>query len=167
MYIRSLLGMEWCRLALGVAFAVFMSPVLAAGVVEVRWVQPETYSDAGRSVLDRERTMKSLGEYITQLGRRLPDGQTLKLEVLDVDLAGEIEPMGWHDVRILRGRADWPHMTVRYTLQGGGQTLKAGQAHLSDMNYFVFKHGLDKHGSELAYEKRMIAQWFSDNFADH
>jgi len=167
MYIRSLLGIKWLRLALGLGLAASMSPVLAAGTVEVSWVQPETYSDAGRSVVDRERTMKSLGEYLTQLGRQLPDGQTLKLEVLDVDLAGEIEPMGWHDVRILRGRADWPHMTVRYTLQGGGQTLKAGEAQLSDMNYFAFQHGLGKYGSELAHEKRMIAQWFSDNFADH
>ncbi len=153
------------RIVSAVALAVSMLPAVAAGTVEVSWLQPERYSDAGRSVVDRERTMKSLGEYFTRLGRQLPDGQTLKVEVLDVDLAGEIEPHGWNEVRILRGRADWPRMTVRYTLQAGGQTLKAGEARLADMNYFVFPHGLGVHGTDLAYEKRMIGQWFGDNFA--
>jgi hypothetical protein len=41
----------------------------------------------------------ALGDHLKRWGRLLPDGQTLKLEVLDVDLAGEIEPYGWHQVR--------------------------------------------------------------------
>ncbi|MDP1650531.1 MAG: DUF3016 domain-containing protein [Rubrivivax sp.] len=153
------------RIVSAVALAVSVLPAAASGTVEVSWLQPERYSDAGRSVADRERTMKSLGEYFTQLGRQLPDRQTLKLEVLDVDLAGEVEPYGWHEVRILRGRADWPRMTLRYTLQDGEQTLKADEAQLSDMNYFAFQHGLGMHGADLAYEKRMIGQWFGENFA--
>lgn len=147
------------------AVAVSVVPAAAAGTVEVSWLQPERYSDAGRSVADRERTMKSLGEYLIQLGRQLPDGQTLKLEVLDVDLAGMVEPHGAQEMRILRGGADWPRMTVRYTLQHGEQRLKSGEARLADMNYFFFPRGLGMHGTDLAYEKRMIGQWFGENFA--
>ncbi|MDO8418443.1 MAG: DUF3016 domain-containing protein [Rubrivivax sp.] len=155
------------RLAAAAALAISMLPATAAGTVEVSWLQPERYSDAGRSIVDRERTMTSLGEYLGQLGRQLPDGQTLKIEVLDVNLAGEVEPHGWDEVRILRGRADWPQMTVRYTLQAGGQTLKAGEAHLSDLNYFAFQRGLRMGHGDLAYEKRMVDRWFSDHFAGH
>lgn len=137
----------------------------AAGTVEVNWLHPDQYSDAGRSFADRERTMKSLTDYFTQLGRRLPDGQTLKLEVLDVDLAGGVEPWGWDELRVLRGRADWPRMTLRFSLQAGGQTLKAGEERLSDMNYMFARPGLDMQGGDLVYEKRMLSEWFVRTFA--
>ena len=152
------------RIVCAIAVAVSALPAAAAGRVEISWLQPERYSDAGPTVADRERTMKSLGDYLTQLGRRLPDGQTLKLEVLDVDLAGVLEPHGLQEMRILRGSADWPRLTLRYTLQHGTQTLKAGVARLADMDYFFFQHGLGMLGTDLAYEKRMIGQWFGENF---
>jgi hypothetical protein len=95
----------------------------------------------------------------------LPDGQTLRLEVLDFDLAGTLEPFGFGDLRVLRGRADWPRMTLRYTLQSDGRTLKAGHAQLSDMNYRFDLRGYELRQGELGYEKRMVLQWFDQNFA--
>lgn len=146
-----------CLAALCLGFA---SLSASAGQVEVSWVDPDQFADAGRSVVDRERTMGALGEHVKRWGRLLPDGQTLKLEVLDVDLAGEIEPYGWHQVRILRGRADWPHLKLRYTLQAGDRTLKSGEADLADMHY-----RLGDRSSELGFEKRMLDQWFRNTFA--
>jgi hypothetical protein len=150
------------RLALGLVATCLACATLPAwaGQVEVTWVEPDLYADAGRSVVDRERTMGALGEHLKRWGRLLPDGQTLKLDVLDVDLAGEIEPYGWHQVRILRGRADWPHLKLRYTLQAGDRTLKSGEAELADMHY-----RLGDGGSELGFEKRMLDQWFRNTFA--
>ena len=152
--------------AAGLVLAVMTAalPAAAAGTVEVSWLQPERYSDAGRTDGERERTMKSLADHFAQLGRLLPDGQTLKLEVLDVDLAGEIEPRPRQDVRIVRGGADWPRMTLRYTLQEGSQTLKSGEARLADMDYQFGVPALNLRDDELRYEKRMIEHWFSQNF---
>jgi hypothetical protein len=133
-------------------------------MVEVSWLQPERYSDAGRTVSDRERTMKSLGSTFAKLGRQLPDGQTLRLEVLDVDLAGEVEPHPRRDMRIVRGGADWPTITLRYTLQAGDETLKAGEARLADMNYLFAVPPVSRHEGDLPYEKRMIDHWFGQNF---
>lgn len=132
----------------------------AAGTVQVDWLQPDRYADAGRSVVDRERTMQELSRHLVALGARLPDGQTLRLDVLDLDLAGEIEWNARGELRILRGRADWPHMTLRYTLTSGGQTLKSGEASLADMHYFF-----SPRDAALAYEKRMLDRWFRDTFA--
>lgn len=133
--------------------------VQAAGQVDVRWLEPETFSDAGRSVADRDRVTQALAAHITRLARGLPSGQTLTIEVTDLDLAGDIRPASWHEVRVLRGRADWPRMSLRYTLQSEGQTLKRGEARLSDMNYsFTTRH------EDLGYEKRMIEQWFKGEF---
>ena len=152
------------RIACAVALAVSGLSAAAAGTVQVSWLQPERYTDAGPTGAERERTMKSLGEHFTQLGRQLPDGQTLAIEVLDVDLAGVVESHRLQDKRVLRGGADWPRLTVRYTLQHGAQTLKAGEARIADMDYLFFRHGLGMHGSELAYEKRMIDRWFGEHF---
>jgi len=151
--------------ALALALLTAALPPAAAGTVEVNWLQPERYSDAGRTDGERERTMKSLGDAFAQLGRLLPDGQTLKLEVLDVDLAGEIEPHPRQDMRIVRGGADWPRMTLRYTLQEGSRTLKSGEARLADMNYLFDTLPVRLRDGELPYEKRMIQHWFGQNLA--
>lgn len=153
--------------AAGLALALLSAalPAAAAGMVEVSWLQPERYSDAGRTFSDRERTMKSLGATFTQLGRQLPDGQTLKLEVLDVDLAGEVELHPRQDMRIVRGGADWPKITLRYTLQAGDKTLRSGEARLADMNYLFAVPPVRLREGDLPYEQRMIEHWFGQNFA--
>ena len=66
----------------------------------------ERFTDVGFATIDRERTLQSLTQHFEALGRRLPDGQTLRVEVLDVNLAGEVWPRGPSEVRVLRGRAD-------------------------------------------------------------
>lgn len=137
----------------------------AAAEVEVRWLQPEQYSDAGRTPYDRERAMQTLGGHFARLGQRLPAGRTLQVEVLDVDLAGEIEPRRWHDVRVLRGRVDGPHLSLRYRLLEGGQTVSEGRADLTDIAYL---HGLRAAAGRdggLAHEKRLVDRWFRDTFA--
>lgn len=152
-------------LGLGLLCAFVALPATAAGTVEVTWVQPERYIDTGRKPWEREDALKSLGEHFKKLGRQLPDGQTLKIEVLDVDLAGDLEPGTGRDLRVLRGGADGPRITLRYTLQQGGQTVKAGEEQLTDANYFqgTLRAKVQSDG-DLAYEKHMIAQWFGATF---
>lgn len=138
-------------------------PAWAAGHVDVSWVKPEDYADAGRSVVDRERTLGTLGDYMQRWARKLPDGQTLKIEVLDVNLAGEMEPFAWNQVRVVRGTADWPQMKLRYTLKtDDGRTLQGGEANLADMNY-----RMSESGTELGFEKRMLDKWFKATFTAH
>lgn len=131
-----------------------------AGKVEVSWVEPERYADAGRSVIDRERTMSALGDHLKRWGRRLPDDQILRIEVLDVNLAGEIEPFRGRDLRVMRGSVDWPQMKLRYTLQAKGGTLKSGEAEVADRHY-----RLGERVSELGFEKRMLDKWFKTTIA--
>lgn len=144
-------------------FAVVMAAPLAAhaaGQVQVKWIEPEKFADAGRGSFDRERTLQALAEHLQGLGRRLPDGQTLAVEVTDLELAGEIEPFArfHHDVRVLRGRADWPRISLRYTLSDGTRTLARGNADLSDPNY-LYRSLRATQGGALAYEKRMLDDW--------
>lgn len=147
---------------LSLAWASF--PALALGSAEVRYVEPEKFTDIGFGSIERERTLQSLTQHFEALGKRLPDGQTLRVEVLDVNLAGEVWPRGAHEVRVLRGRADWPRMTLRYTVLDGGRTVKTGEAQLADMNYLYGPQGPQQYG-DLPYEKRMLDHWFKEEIA--
>lgn len=135
----------------------------AAGTVEVKFVEPEKFSDAGRNTWDRERTLQALTEHLQSLGKTLPDGQALRLTVTDIDLAGELRPSRRGDeLRVMRGRADWPSMVLRYELLDAGGTLKSGDARLADMAYQQSGPGKYQ-GLAYAYEMRMLDRWFKDD----
>ncbi len=142
-------------------------PALAAGQVQVKWTEPEKFADAGTGVFERERNLELLTKHLEQLGRQLPDGLSLSVEVTDLELAGQVEPFSrFHqDVRILRGRADWPRISMRYTLSEGARTVASGEAELSDPHYFFRSLRISQRGA-LAYERRMLDDWLARLLAD-
>lgn len=151
-------------IALALALAGFSGSLWAAGQVEVSFAEPAQYSDAGQGSFDRDRHLASLAAHLKALGSRLPEGQTLKLEVLDVDLAGEIRPTGiHHNLRVLRGRADWPRLTLRYTLADGSREIARGEERVSDLAYMFTRRAGEAYG-DLPYEKRLLDHWFRERF---
>ena len=134
----------------------------AAGTVEVKFIEPDKFSDAGRNTWDRERTLAAFSEQLQSLGQSLPDGQALRLSVTDIDLAGELRPSrNGSEIRVLRGRADWPRVTLRFELLEGGRTLKSGEAKVSDMAYQQQSLGAHRNDA-YGYEMRMLERWFKD-----
>ena len=148
-------------------FAMLGAVVAQAASVEVHFVQVDQYADAGRDVRSREEVQQGLGQHLKRLGATLPNSQLLAIDVLDIDLAGEIRPLHrvWPDIRVMRGGADWPRITLRYTLRDGSALLTSGEERLSDMNYLVAGayRGYDQ-GEALRYEKRMLDRWFNERF---
>jgi Protein of unknown function (DUF3016) len=134
----------------------------AAGTVEVKYLEPTKFSDAGRSSWDIERTTAAFSEHFKALGKELPDGQTLRLSVTDIDLAGELRP-GRHgnDIRILRGRADWPRVGMNYELVQGERAVKTGKVQVADMAYQQNSLGA-RQSEAFAYEFRMLDRWFNE-----
>lgn len=150
--------MKW-KLLLPLLVAFAAAGASAAGTVEVGYVQPDRFADIGRFGVERERNLASLSAMFESLGKQLPEGQHLQLQVLDVDLAGNLEPVATRDLRIVRGGADWPRMTLKYTLKSGSQTLKSGQSDLSDLGY-TWGLATLRNDDPLHYEKRMVEDWF-------
>ncbi|MEO7493625.1 MAG: DUF3016 domain-containing protein [Massilia sp.] len=140
------------------------APASASAAVTVSYVHPEKFIDLADNDTERERVLKEFDQYFAQLSKPLPPGQNLSIEVLDIDLAGRIEPTSrLRDLRILTGGADWPTMQLRYRLEANGQVLASGEDRLSNMVY------LDRlnhyNGSDpLRYEKQMIDEWFNKKF---
>lgn len=153
-------------LAAAMAAAALLAGGAARADVGVTFVKPEEFSDVPRSEIERERLQTEFARYFASLGKRLPAGQNLKIEVLDLDLAGQLWPRrsGGDDIRIMRGGADWPQMWLRYTLEENGQTLRSGEERLSNMNY---QQRMGRHfdSDPLRHEKQMLDDWFDKTIA--
>ena len=150
---------------LALAGLVLLSAGGASAAVTVAFSHPENFRDMPFSPTDRERVLKELGDHFALLGKDLPPGQDLRIEVLDLDLAGRIHHSfrGRDDIRVMRGGADWPRMQLRYSLESQGHVIASGEDHLSDMMYM---NRLNRYsdGETLRYEKRMIDDWFKEKF---
>lgn len=151
------------QLALGAAFV--LSAGGASAAVTVVYDHPQNFTDLPFTPWDREQALKDLTEHFITLGKALPPGQDLKIDVLDVDLAGREHPSrrNGQEIRILRGGADWPHIHLRYTLEADGKVIKSGDAQVSDMMY-LGRLNRYSDGDTLRYEKQMLDDWFRKTF---
>lgn len=144
------------------------TPAMAA--VDISFSQPESFTDAelGRSygAAARDDTMRGIEQFLHDLGERwLRPEQTLRVEVLDIDLAGRFEP--WralaHDVRAMRDVA-WPRISLRYALEENGQVVDTAEEDVVDLDYLQRpKARLSR--DPLRYEKAMLGDWFRARFA--
>ena len=138
----------------------------ASAAASVSYAQPDRFSDVPFTPWEREQILKDLTGHFNKLAARLPAGQELSVEVLDVDLAGQTWPTRWsgRDMRIMTGRADWPSIKLRYAITEGGQVVRSGEDELRNMSYM---QGVNRYyGSDaLRYEKQMLDQWFRERIA--
>ena len=134
--------------------------------VDVTYVNPEKFTDSYNQRWEEKSTLDTLAQHMKRVGDRyIAPNETLKIEVLDLDLAGwaRFGGRGPNELRVARGGADFPAMRVRYTLESPTRS-KSGEADLKDLAYQ--NHGLARERSEpYYYEKRMIEEWMRSTFA--
>jgi hypothetical protein len=142
----------------------------AAAEVAVTFVAPERYTDAslygGYDAGARELALHEIREDLQLLGKRwLTPGQTLSIQVLDVDLAGRFEPWrrpGIYDVRIMRDVTP-PRIRLSYTLEEPGRPVRHGEETVSDIDY-LSRPLLRRTGVVMPYEMAMLDDWFRARF---
>lgn len=154
-------------LSLTMGLALAASAAQAAGVVSVEFVEPDRFADARDARRDAGDNLRVLARHIeSAAGRYLAEGDKLSVEVLDVDLAGEIRP-SWRlaqEVRVLKGGADWPRIKLRYTLESAGQPARNAEQTISDLAYLQRSSGRAR-GDALDHERRMLEEWSRGQFA--
>ncbi len=145
---------------------VFAGAAAQAGTVNVTYVHPEAYTDAGDWNRDTDDNLHTPTEYFQWLGQKyLPPDQNLQVEVLDVDLAGRLRTSArWGSLRIVGKSIDWPRIKLRYHLESNGKVLASGNEAVSDMAYTV-RLGSYAGWEPLPQEKRMLKAWFRERFA--
>jgi hypothetical protein len=148
--------------------SIFLASIALAGGVQaavvVTFKAPERYSETGVFRDDGPAAMEQIELHLRRLGQRyLPADQTVRIEVLDMDLAGEQQmgPRG-QDIRVMRGRADWPRIRLRYTWERPNVPAQTAEETVSDMAYL---QRTVPSIEAFAHEKRMLETWFRQRFA--
>ncbi|MDN3653708.1 DUF3016 domain-containing protein [Thalassotalea ponticola] len=143
-----------------------------AGEAKVNWIEPNTYTDIRPGDEPRKRFEKrvfsELETYIGELAATLPDGQTLQMDVTNLDLAGDVRYMVGPNNATVRVIEDlyFPKMRFRYQLtDASGEVLKQGEEKLKDMGFFNSPKRSMRH-ENFSYEKAMIGEWFEQTFSD-
>ena len=129
-----------------------------AGDVIVNYIQPENFSDIP-SGGERDETLRALTAHFVKLGAKLPAGQNLRIDVVNIDMAGAERPSRARTDMRVTFRGEWPQIDLHYTLESNGQVLSSGDAQLRDTAFLdrpnrYFNHDI------LRFEKRMVDAWF-------
>lgn len=134
-----------------------------AGTAEVKFVDPARFTDLATSRAQEAETMNALASHLQRLAAGLPADQVLRVDVLDVDLAGYAHPTRRGNVRVNNGLSDAPMVYLRYTLEANGQPIKTGEERVTDLGYQDASGSWRSHG-QFYYEKRLLTDWFGRTF---
>lgn len=119
------------------------------------WHSPKAY----------ERTRDKINDIFVSLGQEyLTESQRLEIEVLDIDLAGSMEPLAvdrTRDVRKLRN-ITWPSIKMRYKLYDGDAVVTEGTEEVKDMGYLSRFNPQRYNNDTVRYERQMLNDWFRE-----
>ena len=150
-----------------VAAALCLSAAAAWANVDVQYVKPEEFADIGNriSVRTGEDSLKWMTSALTERANAvLQPGQDMKIVVKDIDLAGDVRPVGhlMDNLRVIK-ELYRPSMQFSYTITQDGKTVREGSADLQDMGFMDHFNRYFR-SDPLYYEKPMIDAWFDKEF---
>jgi hypothetical protein len=140
-----------------------------AGSAQVTFVRPETFADIGPYINGSEAAanLAQIAQHIEQLAaRHLAPDQLLEVDVLNVHMAGYLDPRTYRTepLRVMR-EGSWPSVTVRYRLTQSGALLASGEETASDTAYLHFINRYPE-SDRLRFEKRLLDNWFNSRFVE-
>jgi len=153
--------------AMLVTFILGVTPNAYAASSEVTWKDYKSYRDINSGTEGkkqfRERTFKAFEKHFAKLAETLPEDHQLKIEVTDVDLAGDTNVAGISRVRIIKDLYI-PRMEFSYQLlDSNSKVILTDEVKLKDMS-FMSKSQLKYRNKPLGYEKKMLDDWFEATF---
>ena len=135
--------------------------------VTVTHGDPDRFTDAGDRSNDPVKVMQALEKHLVLLGERyLPAGRNARIEVLDVDRAGRPRMNMPGEIRIMTGKADSPCIDLRYQVEADGKLSSAQRERVCDLDYLRPVGPRNSPNDPLAYEKRMLEDWFKARIAE-
>jgi Protein of unknown function (DUF3016) len=163
------MSMRMIATVAAVAALVFGAEVAWAGTAEVNFVAPDGYSDPGskgmRDLPTRETVLREIKTQLLDLAQRnLAPDQSLKIDILDIDIAGRRDVLraGAQDVRIYDDLSP-PRIKLRFALSANGKDVASGEETLSDPTYLSMSARVPQ-GDPLRYERPMLTKWFVARF---
>jgi len=147
------------------AWALLACAGLAQAEVKVSFTEPEKFTDIrGNSGFNRPEVLGELEAQLRKQAEKYLPGREVVLEVTDVDLAGEVEPI-WRSGQWLRLLRDvtLPAISLKYEVREQGQVVRQGEMRMRDLGY---RDGFNRYpeSDPLRYERRMIDRSFEKEF---
>ncbi len=144
-----------------------LAPLSLAATSEVKWTNPDDYRDVyageGNRAKFKAKVFADFEKHFAFLASKLPEGQTLLIDVSDVDLAGDVHLGSTRRIRVVK-ELFFPRLEFSYQLLDSNKNiLKSGNVNLKDMN-FMMGSSLRYSNDLIGYEKRMLDDWFSNTF---
>ncbi|WAC27839.1 DUF3016 domain-containing protein [Ancylobacter sp. SL191] len=145
--------------------AIGLAPALAeAGTARVSFIAPEGYTDGnlGWAPVDQRLTLEGLARIVERLATtRLPPGDALEVSVLNLNLAGMINPLASRTGTLRVMREDtWPSIKLAYTLRRDGRVLARGEETIRSLNYLMDPVAV-RSVDPLRFEKALLTRWFT------
>jgi len=162
---------------LGVMLGYFMPVQAQAAEVEVTWVEPENYRDIHQGEHGRKdfhkKMFKDFDKHFAKLAKTLPKKYTLKVNVTDLDLAGNITRAGakWGTqmkmVRSIENRiSDATRIDLSFELLDENKAvIFSGENNLERMVTKI-KGSMRDRTRSFSFEKKMIDDWFESVFVN-
>jgi len=144
-------------------------PPAQAAIADIRFVQPERFTDVGRDRGHRwaDEDLATLQEHLRQRATAwLPAGDRLEVAITDVDMAGDFEPWrrkAW-DVRIIRDLYP-PRIALRFRwTDAQGRVRAEGERDLTDRAFLMQARGYASDDA-MRFEKALLDRWMRREFA--
>jgi hypothetical protein len=138
-----------------------------AGMSEVTWKDSDKYTDLRPGNEHRQhfknRIFGAFEKHFLKLSEQLPEGQLLKIEVTNVDLAGDVRFDTMVRIRVIKDLYI-PRMKFTYKVINADKSVaQEGDVDLKDMGFMSGSSLRYKH-KPIPYEKRMLDKWFKATF---
>jgi len=150
------------------ALSLLLIPMAACADVSVEWANPEGFKDPYYSSMkdakSRQTILDDLKQFIVeQASQYLKEGETLTLQVTDVDLAGEFQPWSKEpNVRVIKSPY-FAHMSFAFKLTGAdGKVIKEDDS-VSLTNMLLTPPALADRDTLEPYLRDSIRSWMSTN----
>jgi hypothetical protein len=139
------------------------------GPVNVRWQDPAKFSEIryshNASESRRGNWVETLAKHVRKYATpRLPAGERLDVEILDVELAGDYEPwrgIQFQDTRIIREIYP-PRITLSFTRTGAnGEVIAQGERKLVDHGFMMGANTSGLGSEQLRFEKTLLERWLA------
>ncbi|NEX59957.1 DUF3016 domain-containing protein [Noviherbaspirillum galbum] len=143
-------------------------PPAGAASTRVAFVSPERYADVDRFSDESSRAMRAIESTIASLADRyLPPNAMLRVEVLDLDLAGRLVPSvrAGRDIRVERGLSSPAVMRLHYVLEQDGRVVADREETIHGLSTTV-RPDARRTDQSFPDERLMLDQWFRRTFAE-
>lgn len=148
-----------------IALGLLALSAAAQADVTVKFVEPDKFSDIKDNSGFRDKDiLKDIEVHLVAQAQKALPGRDVRIDVTDVNLAGEVEPF-WRSAQWLRvmRTVTLPSIDLKYEVLEAGKVVQQGEVRLRDMNYQDGFNGYSS-GDTLRYEKRMIDRWLKQEF---